>query len=387
MIKEAGTRNPVFMLDEIDKIGTDFRGDPASALLEALDPEQNKDFVDHYLDVKFDLSRVMFICTANVLYNIPPALLDRMEVIEIPGYITEEKTEIARHYIIPRQIEEHGIRKRHLRFTKKAIEKIITNYTNEAGVRNLEREIANICRKIARRVAEGNRTPVKITEENVSQYLGPPKNFPELAGIKDEIGIATGLAWTPVGGEILFIESTLMKGGKHLVLTGQLGEVMRESAQAALSYLRSNADVYGIDPDFFAKYDIHIHVPSGAVPKDGPSAGVTIATSLLSLLLKRPVRHDVAMTGEISLRGRILPVGGIKEKVIAARRAGIKTVILPTKNEKDLLEVPEYIRKKLHFIFVDRLDEVFAHALRNGFPKLKPTPVVAPAQKPLAAKN
>ncbi len=387
MIKEAGTRNPVFMLDEVDKIGTDFRGDPASALLEALDPEQNKDFVDHYLDVKFDLSHVMFICTANVLYNIPPALLDRMEVIEIPGYITEEKVEIARKYIVPRKIEESGLKKKHVRITKKAIEKIITDYTNEAGVRNLEREIATICRKIARRVAEGKDEPVKITPDNLKEFLGPPKNFPELAGIKDEIGIATGLAWTPVGGEILFIESTLMKGGKNLVLTGQLGEVMRESAQAALSYLRSNAERYGIDPDFFAKYDVHIHVPSGAVPKDGPSAGVTIATSLLSLLIKQPVRHDVAMTGEISLRGRVLPVGGIKEKVIAARRAGIKTVILPQRNEKDLQEVPEHIRKKLHFVFVNRLDEVFAYALRNGVPAVASSGEVAPVTAPVAARK
>jgi len=304
MIKEAGTLNPVFMLDEIDKIGSDFRGDPASALLEALDPQQNKDFVDHYLDVKFDLSKVMFITTANVLYSIPPALLDRMEVIEIPGYITEEKIQIARKYIVPRQIEENGLKKSYIKFRVDALERIITDYTNEAGVRNLEREIARICRKIARRFAEGKREPVTIRAEDIPNYLGPQKNFPELAGIKDEVGIATGLAWTPVGGEILFVEATLMKGGKHLTLTGQLGEVMQESAQAALSYIRSHAKEYQIDENFFRKYDVHIHVPSGAVPKDGPSAGVTIATSLLSFLTGRPVRSDVAMTGEISLTPR-----------------------------------------------------------------------------------
>ncbi|HFE62962.1 MAG TPA: endopeptidase La, partial [Caldithrix sp.] len=365
MIKEAGTRNPVFMLDEIDKLGTDFRGDPASALLEALDPQQNDNFVDHYLDVKFDLSRVMFITTCNVLYNIPPALLDRMEVIEIPGYISEEKVQIARKYLVPRQIEENGLKKSYLKFRIDAIERIILDYTHEAGVRNLEREIANICRKVARRFAEGDRTPVTISAEDVPKYLGPPKNFPELAGIKDEIGIATGLAWTPVGGEILFIESTAMKGGKHLTLTGQLGEVMRESAQAALSYIRTHAEKYNIDPDFFKNNDIHIHVPSGAVAKDGPSAGVTIATSLLSLLTRQPVRHDVAMTGEITLRGRILPVGGIKEKVLAAKRSGISAVVLPKRNEKDLIEVPENIRKKMKFVFVEKLSEAFAFALRG----------------------
>lgn len=376
MIKEAGTRNPVFMLDEIDKLGTDFRGDPASALLEALDPQQNIDFVDHYLDVKFDLSRVMFITTCNVLYNIPPALLDRMEVIEIPGYISEEKVQIARKYLVPRQIEENGLKKSYLKFNIDAIERIILDYTHEAGVRNLEREIANICRKVARRFAEGDRTPVTIGAENVPKYLGPPKNFPELAGIKDEIGIATGLAWTPVGGEILFIESTAMKGGKHLTLTGQLGEVMRESAQAALSYIRTHAEEYHIDPDFFKNNDIHIHVPSGAVAKDGPSAGVTIATSLLSLLTRQPVRHDVAMTGEITLRGRILPVGGIKEKVLAAKRSGISTVVLPKRNEKDLIQVPENIRKKMKFVFVEKLGEAFAFALRGtsgAVPKNKRT--------------
>ncbi len=365
MIKEAGTRNPVFMLDEIDKIGSDFRGDPASALLEALDPQQNQDFVDHYLDVKFDLSKVMFITTANVLYNIPDALRDRMEVIEIPGYITEEKIQIAKKYLVPRQLEENGLKKNQLKFRTDAIEKIIVDYTNEAGVRNLEREIARICRKVARQYAEGKGEVLTLRAGQVSGFLGPQKNFPELAGIEDEVGIATGLAWTPVGGEILFIESTVMKGGKNLTLTGHLGEVMRESAQAALSYIRAHADRYQVDPEFFKENDVHIHVPSGAVPKDGPSAGVTMATSLLSLLTNRPVRYDIAMTGEISLRGRVLPVGGIKEKVLAARRAGITRVILPKRNEKDVLEVPENIRSKMDFIFVEKLDEVFDIAIRR----------------------
>jgi ATP-dependent Lon protease len=307
----------------------------------------------------------MFITTCNVLYNIPPALLDRMEIIELPGYITEEKIQIARQYLIPRQIDENGLKKRQVRFNLNAIEQVIANYTDEAGVRNLEREIARICRKVARRYAEGNHDLVSISNEEISQYLGPPKNFQEFAGIKDEIGIATGLAWTQAGGEILSIESTAMKGGKNLTLTGQLGEIMRESAQAALSYIRSHAELFHIDPGFFQRNDVHVHVPSGSVPKDGPSAGVTIATSLLSLLSKKPVRYDVAMTGEISLRGRILPVGGIKEKVLAARRAGIKTIILPKRNEKDLLEVPEKIRNKMKFVFVDRLDQVFDIAIRQ----------------------
>jgi ATP-dependent Lon protease len=371
MIKEAGTANPIFMLDEIDKIGSDFRGDPASALLEALDPQQNKDFVDHYLDVKFDLSKVLFITTCNMLYNIPPALLDRMEVIEIPGYITEEKIQIAKQYLIPRQLEENGLKKEQLKFENDAISQIIGHYTDEAGVRNLERELARICRKVARRIAEGQEECSSIRVADVTQYLGPEKNYQELANIQDEIGIATGLAWTQAGGEILFIESTLMKGGKNLTLTGQLGEVMRESAQAALSYLRSHAGRFNIDPEFFQQNDIHIHVPSGSVPKDGPSAGVTIATSLLSLLSQQPVRFDVAMTGEISLRGRVLPVGGIKEKVLAARRAGINTVILPKRNEKDLAEVPENLRKKMNFIFVDKLSEVFDVAIRNGQQKAR----------------
>ncbi len=307
----------------------------------------------------------MFITTCNVLYEIPPALLDRMEVIEIPGYITEEKIEIARQYLIPRQLDENGLRKSRLRFHMDAISHIIGNYTDEAGVRNLERELARVCRKVARRFAEGITETRVVKVEDVPKYLGPPKTYRELAGINDEIGIATGLAWTQAGGEILFIESTAMKGGKNLTLTGQLGEVMRESAQAALSYLRTHAARFNIQSDFFQKNDLHVHVPSGSVPKDGPSAGITIATSLLSLLSQTPVRFDVAMTGEISLRGRILPVGGIKEKVLAARRAGINTVVLPKRNEKDLLEVPEKIRNKMTFIFVEKLSEVFAVALRN----------------------
>jgi ATP-dependent Lon protease len=296
----------------------------------------------------------------------PPALLDRMEVIEIPGYISEEKVQIARQYLIPRQIDENGLKKSHIKFRSDTVSHVINNYTDEAGVRNLERELARICRKVARNFAEGRSRVHTISVEDVSKYLGPPKAFQELAGIKDEVGIATGLAWTQAGGEILFIESTAMKGGKNLTLTGQLGEVMRESAQAALSYIRTHAKRFDIDPDFFRKNDIHVHVPSGSVPKDGPSAGITIATSILSLLSNKPVRFDVAMTGEISLRGRVLPVGGIKEKVLAARRAGINKVILPHRNEKDLLEVPEKIRKKMSFVFVDKLSDVFENALRKN---------------------
>ena len=335
-IKEAGTKNPVFMLDEIDKIGTDFRGDPASALLEVLDPEQNSSFVDHYLNVPFDLSKVMFICTANILDTIPPALLDRMEVIRIPGYTEQEKVIIAKKYLIPKQLKENGIDNKVLTFTDKAISKIIREYTREAGVRNLEREIGAICRKIARKIAEGAKNKrFRILPKSVEKYLGPPKYLNEEREEELPPGVALGLAWTPTGGEILYVEVSIMPGKGKLILTGQLGDVMKESAQAALSYARTKAKSLGLEDNFFENKDIHIHVPAGAIPKDGPSAGITIVMALLSALTNIPLRNDIAMTGEITLRGRILPVGGIKEKILAAVAAGVKEVILPAKNYKD----------------------------------------------------
>ncbi len=356
-LRRVGVNNPVFMLDEIDKLGTDFRGDPASALLEVLDPEQNQAFSDHYLELPFDLSKVMFIATANMLDTIPPPLLDRMEVIEIPGYTEEDKLKIAKYYLVPRQLEAHGLTKQQLRFTDRALARLITYYTREAGVRNLEREIGAICRAVAREVAEGRTEPVTVRVKDLERYLGPPKYLPEMAERVKVPGVAIGLAWTPVGGEILFVEATRMKGSGRLILTGKLGEVMRESAEAALSYLRSRAKDLGIDESLFSKLDIHIHVPAGAIPKDGPSAGITMLAALVSLFLERTVRHEVAMTGEITLRGLVLPVGGIKEKVLAAKRAGIKEVILPKLNEKDLLEVPKEAREKLVFHFVSKVEE------------------------------
>jgi ATP-dependent Lon protease len=362
-LRQAGTKNPVFMLDEVDKLGFDFRGDPAAALLEVLDPEQNHSFVDHYLDVPFDLSQVLFICTANITDTIPPALLDRMEVIRIPGYSHEEKLQIAKRYLVPRNLKEHGLTEDHVEFTDEALSVIIKQYTREAGVRNLSREIANICRKVARRVAEGNTEKVVVTPENVAEFLGPPKFLEEIAERKPQVGVATGLAWTPFGGSVLFVETTKMPGKGSLIITGHLGEIMKESAQAALSYVRSRSEQLGIPEDFFSKHDIHIHVPAGAIPKDGPSAGITMATALASLATNRPVRHDVAMTGEITLTGRILPVGGIKEKVLAAKEAGITEIILPAQNEKDLVEIPEHIRNALRFHFVENMDEVLELAL------------------------
>jgi ATP-dependent Lon protease len=381
-IKRAGSNNPVFMLDEIDKVGTDFRGDPASALLEVLDPEQNNTFSDHYLEVAFDLSKVMFITTANVLETIPRPLLDRMEVLRLPGYILEDKVEIAKKYLIPRQKEENGLNRRQIRFTAKAIRRLIADYTREAGVRNLEREIGTCCRKVARQIAEGELERADVTEETLPTYLGPQKFFSEMAQRKDDVGVATGMAWTPVGGVILFVEATVMPGGKGLVLTGQLGDVMKESAQAAFSFIRSHAEKLGVDVDFFKKKDVHIHIPEGATPKDGPSAGVTLATALVSLLTERPVKHNIAMTGEITLRGKVLPVGGIKEKVLAARRSGIKKVVLPKQNEKDLEEIPENVREKMTFYFVEWLDDIFrltlgakrrksSHSSKNKRPKAK----------------
>lgn len=370
-IKKAGSNNPVFMLDEIDKVGMDFRGDPASALLEVLDPEQNMAFSDHYLEVAFDLSKVMFITTANVLETIPRPLLDRMEVLRLPGYIEEEKLQIAKRYLVPRQMNENGLKKRQIRFGDRAIRKIILEYTHEAGVRNLEREIGSCCRKVARMIAEGKLQKYTVNPVTLKELLGPRKYFSEVAQRKDEVGVATGLAWTPVGGVILFVEATVMPGGKGLVLTGQLGDVMKESAQAALSFIRSHTENFKIKDDFFRKSDIHIHIPEGATPKDGPSAGITLATALISLLTDRPVKHDIAMTGEITLRGKVLPVGGIKEKVLAAKRSGINKVILPKLNEKDLQEIPDHIREKMEFSFVEWLDEVFDLTLTNGFKKKK----------------
>ncbi|MBL7996407.1 endopeptidase La [bacterium] len=365
-LRRCQSSNPVFMLDEIDKIGQDFRGDPASALLEVLDPEQNIMFNDHYVDVPFDLSNVMFIATANDLSPIPPALLDRMEVIRLSGYIAEDKLQIAKKYIVPRQIKENGLKPNDIDFTDDSILQIIGSYTWESGVRNLEREIANICRKVARKKAEGGKSRAIIKSGGIADYLGPQKIFPEMAHREDEVGVATGLAWTQNGGEILFIEARLMQGNRGLQLTGQLGDVMKESAQAGLSYIRSKAKSLHIDPSIFNKMDIHIHIPSGATPKDGPSAGVTIVTCLTSLMTERPVKHNVAMTGEITLRGKVLAVGGIREKVVAARRAGINTVIMPKMNKNDLEDVPDYVKKSLRFIFVEHIDEVLEYALLDA---------------------
>ncbi|HUY26203.1 MAG TPA: endopeptidase La [Candidatus Binataceae bacterium] len=365
-LRNAGSNNPLFILDEVDKLGMDFRGDPASALLEVLDPEQNNSFSDHYLDVPFDLSKVLFLTTANMLDPIPPALRDRMEVLELPGYTEEEKLQIAERHLIRKQLEENGLGDSKIEFTRGATAEIIRSYTREAGLRNLEREIARVFRKIARATSEGAPMPTQVTAEDITRYLGMPRFFSEVAERTNETGVATGLAWTPNGGEIMFIECTRMAGQKGLMLTGSLGDVMKESAQAAMSYVRSRAERLGIQPDFFEKSDIHIHVPAGAIPKDGPSAGVTLAASLASLLSGRPIKADVAMTGEITLRGKVMPVGGIKEKVLAARRAGIKTIILPRRNERDLEDIPAEVRSELQMIFVDTVDEVLAAALVNG---------------------
>ena len=362
-IKKAGTNNPVFMLDEIDKLGSDFRGDPSSALLEVLDPEQNHSFSDHYLEVDFDLSNVMFIATANYQDAIPPALRDRMEILDFTGYIEDEKVQIAKRHILPKQIEENGLTKNEVTFDIHSIKELIRSYTREAGVRNLEREVANVLRKVARDLVEENNSKIKITKKKVGDYLGAPRFHSEIAERSTKPGVVTGLAWTAAGGDILFIESTKMKGKGNLTLTGQLGDVMKESATAALTFVRSHAKELGIDPDFNQKSDIHIHVPAGAIPKDGPSAGVSMVTSLVSLLTNKPVKEKVAMTGEITLRGNVLPIGGVKEKVTAAHRSNIKEVLLPEHNRKDLEDVPDHVAKDLKFHFAKEIKNVLKVAI------------------------
>ncbi|MGC9099858.1 MAG: endopeptidase La [Caldisericum sp.] len=366
-IKQAGVKNPVFLLDEIDKVGADFRGDPTAALLEALDPEQNNAFSDHYIELPFDLSEVLFITTANVVDTIPPALLDRMEVLALPGYIDEEKLQIAKKFIIPKQLEAHGLEPQDLVISEKAILKIINEYTREAGLRNLERTITKIIRKVAKEKAEKGKIRRRITEENLRKYLGKPEFSRELQEKKSLVGVACGMVVTLAGGDIVYIEATKMSGKGNLILTGQLGDVMKESAQAALSYIRANAEKLGIQPDFYDKYDIHIHVPEGAVPKEGPSAGITMFVALVSVLKGVPVNKDVAMTGEITLRGRVLPVGGIKEKVLGAYRANIRTIILPKANEIDVEDIPEKVRSNIKFYFIDNVEEALNIALENEY--------------------
>ena len=362
-LRKAGTRNPVMMLDEIDKLGADFRGDPSSALLEVLDPAQNHTFTDHYLDVPFDLSKVLFIATANTMDTVPGPLRDRMEVIEIPGYTNSDKLGIAKQYLVPRQLEANGVEPKHARFKDDALKEIIESYTREAGVRNLERNIGSVARSIAAEIVGGNTDKVIVDRDMIHKMLGPPRFEPELASRTSVPGVATGMAYTPVGGEILFIEATRMPGKGSITLTGQIGDVMKESATAAFSLLRSRAEQYHIDPKMLAESDIHIHVPAGAIPKDGPSAGVAMFIALASLLMNRPVKSDVAMTGEITLRGLVLPIGGLKEKTLAAKRAGIKQVIVPKRNEKDMPDLPEEVRKTLKFHFVENVDQALKVAL------------------------
>ncbi|MFH2009077.1 MAG: endopeptidase La [bacterium] len=374
-LKKVSVNNPVFMLDEIDKLGHDFRGDPASALLEVLDPEQNNSFSDHYLEVAFDLSKVMFIATANIMDTVPPALRDRLEIIELPGYTRNEKLNIAKQFLVPRQIEDHGLSEDNIAFSDEALVNLIDSYTREAGVRNCEREVANICRGVAVTVAEGKaQGQRKIGVEELTKFLGAPKFVPETAERTGESGVATGLAWTPVGGDIIFVEATKMPGKGNLVMTGQLGDVMKESAQAALSFLRSRAETFGVAENFLEGKDIHLHIPAGAIPKDGPSAGVTMFAAMTSMLLGRNVRHDVAMTGEITLRGSVLPVGGIKEKVLAAHRAGIKRVVMPERNRKDVDDIPEEARDDLELIFVKRMEEILPLVLEDAVPTETPRP-------------
>jgi ATP-dependent Lon protease len=370
--------NPVFLLDEVDKMSMDFRGDPSAALLEVLDPEQNNSFLDHYLDVEFDLSNVMFICTANVLHTIPQALRDRMEVLQLAGYTEQEKVEIAKRFLAPKAVEGAGLTNNNIVIQDDAISTIIQRYTREAGVRSLEREISSICRKVARKVVvEGKQFKEDINAEKVTEYLGVPRFRPSMAEEQNEIGIATGLAWTEVGGELLVSEATLMPGKGKLTLTGKLGDVMQESAQAALSYIRARAPEFGLAEDFHSKIDIHVHVPEGAIPKDGPSAGITMAVALASALARIPARRDVAMTGEITLRGKVLPIGGVKEKVLAAHRAGVTNIVLPRDNEKDLADIPKNVLDSLNLHLVSTMDEVLKIALAGALPaRIPATPVV-----------
>ncbi len=361
-LKQCKSANPVFMMDEIDKIGADFRGDPASALLEALDPEQNSEFSDHYINLNFDLSKVMFILTANITDTIPPALLDRMEIIELSGYTEEEKTAIAKRHLIPRQKENNGLKRRKITIIPKAISAMLNGYTSEAGVRNLERQLNKIFRKIARKTVEGKKGPFSITEKNLKDYLGIAKYYPEMDKEESQIGVATGLAWTQTGGEVLYVEVSLIPGKNELITTGQLGDVMEESAKAAVSYARSNLKAYGLKKDFFENIDIHIHVPAGAIPKDGPSAGIAMATALISAMSLKPISKDVAMTGEITLRGRVLPIGGLKEKTLGGLRAGIKKIIIPKKNEQEISKLPDNVKEKIRFISVKNMDEVLKAA-------------------------
>ena len=362
-LKQSGINNPVFMMDEIDKLGSDYRGDPSSALLEALDPEQNSAFSDHYLSLPFDLSKVMFILTANVTDTVPSALLDRMEVITLSGYTQEEKKSIARRHLIPRQIKENGLKPRNIQISPGALQQIIAEYTSEAGLRNLERELGALCRKLARKLAEGEKGPFKITRNNLQKYLGVSKYIPEMDQENSQIGLSAGLAWTQAGGEVLYVEATLIGGKGELIVTGQLGDVMQESARAALSYARANLSSFGIEENVFESMDIHIHVPAGAIPKDGPSAGIAMAAALISALTKKPVNKNVAMTGEITLRGRVLPVGGLKEKALGALRAGIRTIVFPEKNKRDLVDIPKYVKRKIKFVPVKNMDKVLTIAL------------------------
>ncbi|MEA3280683.1 MAG: endopeptidase La [Thermodesulfobacteriota bacterium] len=364
-LKQCGTNNPVFMMDEIDKLGSDFRGDPSSALLEALDPEQNFEFSDHYINLPFDLSKVMFILTANLTDTIPSALLDRMEIITLSGYSEEEKKIIARTYLLPRQIKENGLKSKTMTISDGTLLQLINQYTSEAGLRNLEREIGRICRKVARKIAEGEKGPFHITRNNLQKHMGVPKYYPEMDQEESQIGLSTGLAWTQAGGEALYVEASFIKGKGELIITGQLGDVMQESARAAVSYARANLGSFGVEDNFFENTDIHIHVPAGAIPKDGPSAGIAMATALISVLMNKPVCKDVAMTGEITLRGRVLPVGGLKEKALGALRAGIRTIIIPEKNKKDLTEIPSNIKRKIRFVPVKCMDEVLTVAMEK----------------------